>query len=149
MNHSRPDQSGSTDKSLSSTAVTAHVVVALDLEAGAERAGRLAHHPDVAVGGGDHGAVEVVEVEVAAAREVVERVPVAGSRAAAAGSSASRSSVSRIEHREARALDPDADRHDPRPGGRTSPTRTRRPGTWTGAPCCGPGGPENSYAPDM
>src|SRR5581483_2616766 len=47
----------------------AEVVVAIEREPGS----RLAHHPDVAGGGGDHGPVAVVEVEVAAAREVGER----------------------------------------------------------------------------
>ena len=71
----------------------AQVVVALELEPGAERAGRLAHHPDVAVRGRDHRAVEVVEVEVAAAGEVVERVGGAQAGAGGSGCSASRSSV--------------------------------------------------------
>ena len=90
----------------------AQVVVALEREPGAERPGRLADHPDVPVVGRDHRAVEVVEVEVAAAGEVVERV--AGARLTRRQREL-REHVERVgvEHHEPRALQPHADRHDP------------------------------------
>ena len=70
----------------------------------------LAHDEDVAVAGGDHRAIVVVEIEVAAAAEVLERV---GARAARRqvhlGEDLQRF---RVEHREDGPVEADANGHE-------------------------------------
>ena len=108
-NQMRPDQSGSAEMIAVADAHRAgQVVVALDPKA--RRLG-LPDHEHVAGGGGDHGPVAVVEVEVATTGEVGERAGVAvglqlSRRKLQAGQLVQRVG---LEHHQARALEPYAD----------------------------------------
>ena len=76
--------------------------------------GRLRDDEQVPVGGRQHRAVAVVEVEVAAAGEVVERA--GARRRGGRGGRSNDASVlerPRVHQRQHRAVEPDADRHDP------------------------------------
>ena len=91
------------------------IVHAHQLEGGPERRGRLAHHPDLVAVGRDDGAVLVVEVEVAAAREVAEHAA-APRRARRERKDGEQVERRRVEHREPRPLEADADGDDPAGG---------------------------------
>src|SRR5581483_2253970 len=74
----------------------------------------LGDHVDAVVRGRDHRAIVVVEVEVAAAREVAERVPARPAGRQREGRQ--RLERAGVEQRQLGPVEPDADRHDPPSG---------------------------------